>query len=129
MCKELDQRKSIHLVLNDSRLERQITQFLKDYAFNIRISNHISKFLREPLSRAPACLITSLELSEGDGMDLIKRVRSNGLSIPVIVIATEDGNVYSAVKALQAGAADFIQQPIMKKDFIERVDKVIKKLQ
>ena len=126
MCKDSDQRSSIHLVLNNSKLESEITQFLKNYASNVKISNHISKFLSEPLSQAPACLITSLDLTEGDGISLIKRVRSNGLSIPVIVIATKDDNVYSAVKALQAGAADFIQQPIIKRDFIERIDKVIK---
>jgi FixJ family two-component response regulator len=126
MCKDSDQRSSIHLVLNNSKLESEITQFLKNYASNVKISNHISEFLSEPLSQAPACLITSLDLTEGDGISLIKRVQSNGLSIPVIVIATRDDNVYSAVKAIQAGAADFIQQPIIKRDFIERVDKVIK---
>ena len=55
-------------------------------------------------------------------------MHSNGLSIPVIVVATGDENVYSAVKVLQAGAADYIQQPIMERDFIERVDKVVRKL-
>jgi FixJ family two-component response regulator len=54
-------------------------------------------------------------------------VRSNGLSIPVVVVATADDDVYSAVKAMQAGAADFIQRPIMERDFIERIDKIVNK--
>ena len=127
MVVESEQGKSIHLVLNDSKLERQLTNFLKDYSYNIQSSNHINKFLSQPLSQAPTCLITSLDLTEQDGMSLIKRMRTNGLSIPVIVIATQDDSVYSAVKALQAGAADFIEQPINKSEFIKRIDKVVKK--
>ena len=126
MCNYLDDNKSIHLVLNDIKLEHEIKHFLRDYASDVRSSKHINKFLNEPLSQAPACLITSLKLSKPDGMSLIKRMQSNGLSIPVIVIATEDDSVYSAVKALQAGAADFIQQPIEKRDFISRLDRVVK---
>jgi two-component system response regulator FixJ len=127
MSKELEQEKYIHLVLHDRKLENQLTKFLHDYSSNLKVFNHISKFLDEPLSQAPACLITSLDLSEGDGLNLIKRVRSNGLSIPVVVVATADDDVYSAVKAMQAGAADFIQRPIMERDFIERIDKIVNK--
>ena len=126
MC---DENKSIHLVLDDNELEDKILKFLKNYAKNIKTFNHVNKFLNEPLSSTPACLITSLDLSQGDGVNLIKRVQSNGLSIPVVVIATDDDNVYSAVKAMQAGAADFILQPIVERDFVERIDKIIKSLE
>ncbi len=126
MDNELTQGKSIHLVLHDNKLQSQLVQFLKSYASNIKTFKHVKNFLSEPLSQAPACLITSLNFADEDGIDLIKRVGSNGLSIPVIVIATEDENVYKAVKVLQRGAADYIQQPIMERDFIERVDKVVR---
>ncbi len=127
VSRKLEQGRNIHLVIHDSKLENQLTKFLQNYASNIKVFDHINKFLDEPLSQAPACLITSLDLSEGDGKSLIKRVRSNGLSIPVVVVATDDDNVYSAVKAMHAGAADFIQQPIMERDFVERIDKIVKK--
>lgn len=126
MVSELSQGKSIHLVLHDNKLQSQLVKFLKSYASNIKTFNHVNNFLSEPLSQAPSCLITSLNCADEDGIDLIKRVRSNGLSIPVIVIATEDENIYKAVKVLQRGAADYIEQPIMERDFIERVDKVVK---
>jgi|GEM_PF-5093608 len=124
------QEKSIHLVLHDNQLQNQLVKFLKSYASNIKTFNHVNKFLSEPLSQAPSCLITSLhftKVTNENGVDLIKRVRTNGLSIPVIIVATEDENVYSAVKVLQRGAADYIQQPIMERDFIERVDKVVRR--
>ena len=122
------QDKWIYLVLHDNKLQSQLVKFLSNYASNVKTFNHVNKFLSEPLSQAPSCLITTLNITEEDGIDLIKRVRTNGLSIPVIVVATEDANVYSAVKVLQKGAADYIEQPIMERDFIERVDKVVRQI-
>ena len=118
--------KSVYLVMRDDELKSQLVEFLKCYASKIKTFNHANKFLSQPLSQAPSCLITSSSLVNKDGVDLIKRVNSNGLSIPIIIVATEDDNVYSAVKVLQRGAADYIQQPIMERDFIERVDRAVK---
>ncbi len=124
---ESDQNKTIHILLNDTELLNQITRFLRNYALGVKTFRHISKFLDMPLYQAPSCLITSLDAPVDDGVSLIKRVQSKGLSIPVIVIATESDDVYSAVKAIQAGAADFITRPILEEDFLDRVDQVIKK--
>ena len=127
MDDEFDPDKPIHILLRDSELLHEITRFLRNYAANIKTFRHINKFMEMPLSDAPSCLITTLDSSDEHGVSLIKRVQSKGLSIPVIVVATEDDNVYSAVKAMQAGAADFINRPIIERDFIDRLDQVVKK--
>lgn len=118
---------SVYFVVHDIELLSQLVRFLGNYAANIKTFPHINNLLMEPLSNAPSCLITSISAKafESD-LDVIRRVRSHGLSIPVVVVATQDEDVYSAVKAIQAGAADYIQQPILERDFIERIDKVIR---
>ena len=54
-------------------------------------------------------------------------MREHGLSTPVIVLADGDNSVNTAVKAIQAGASDFIEKPIIERDFLERVQKVLEK--
>jgi FixJ family two-component response regulator len=128
MNNKSDQNKTIHVLSNDTELLNQITRFLRNYATDVKTFRHISKFLDMPLYQAPSCLITSLYAPiDNDGVNLIKQVQSKGLLIPVIVIATESDDVYSAVKAIQAGAADFITRPILEENFLDRVDQVIKK--
>ncbi len=118
---------SVYFVVRDIELLNQLVRYLGNYAANIKTFPHINKLLMEPLSNAPSCLVTSISTNAFDSdLDVIRRVRSHGLSIPVVVVATQDENVYSAVKAIQAGAADYIQQPILERDFIERIDKVIR---
>lgn len=127
MTWNLTQQKPVHLVLEDSKLQTQLISALKRVTKEIKSFNNVEEFLSEPLSKAPACLITELALSDIDGVSLIKRMREHGLSTPVIVIASKDDGVYSAVQAIQAGAADFIEQPIVERDFIERVKKALDK--
>ena len=125
MIWELTQKRPVHLVLEDDALQIQLTGILEKFTKNIKSFNKVEDFLSEPLSRAPVFLITELDLSDTDGVTLIKLIRRQGLSMPVFVIASKDDGVYSAVKAIQAGAADFIEQPIVERDLIERINNVL----
>ena len=90
-----------------------------------KIYYNAEDFLSEPLAKAPICLITELAMPDTDGITLIKLIREQGLSTPIIVIANKNDGVYSAVQAIQAGANDFIEQPIVERDFIERINNVL----
>lgn len=125
MIWELTQKRPVHLVLEDDALQIQLTGILEKFTKNIKSFNKVEDFLSEPLSRAPVFLITELDLSDTDGVTLIKLIRRQGLSMPVFVIASKDDGVYSAVQAIQAGAADFIEQPIVERDLIERINNVL----
>src|SRR5690606_33977976 len=57
-----------------------------------------------------AVLITDLRMPDMSGVDLIKRLRSESITIPAIVI-TGHGDVPMAVEAMKAGAIDFLEKP------------------
>lgn len=117
----------IHLILEDDDLEQQLSSLLENLSENVKSFKHIDSFLSEPLSEAPACLITEINLSGIDGITLIKKMREHGLSTPVIVVTNFTDGVGLAVQAIQAGAADCIEKPIVERDFLERVSIVLKK--
>ena len=55
--------------------------------------------------------LTDMRLPDGDGLELVEWMQSQGLNTPVAVI-TAHGNVETAVKALKVGAFDFISKPL-----------------
>jgi two-component system response regulator PilR (NtrC family) len=55
--------------------------------------------------------LTDMRLPDGDGIDLIEHIATNHPSLPVAMI-TAHGNVDSAIRALKAGAFDFISKPV-----------------
>jgi two-component system response regulator FixJ len=58
----------------------------------------------------PACIITDILMPEMDGLEFQKRLAEERIGVPVIVI-TGHGDVPLAVRAMKAGAADFIEKP------------------
>ncbi|HXK16196.1 MAG TPA: sigma-54 dependent transcriptional regulator, partial [Polyangiaceae bacterium] len=60
---------------------------------------------------APALLITDLRMPQMDGLELLGKVRAQNPSLPGIVL-TAAGDVSTAVRAMRAGAADYLTKPI-----------------
>ena len=56
-------------------------------------------------------VVTAMNLPEADGMEVLRRVKSQKQGIPVVVL-TSQGSVKRAVEAMQAGAADFLLKPV-----------------
>ncbi|MDD9816971.1 MAG: sigma-54 dependent transcriptional regulator [Gammaproteobacteria bacterium] len=61
--------------------------------------------------QSPRLCLTDMRLPDGDGLELVKFAQKRHPGIPIIVI-TAHGNVESAVRALKAGAFDFIGKPV-----------------
>jgi two-component system response regulator FixJ len=66
------------------------------------------------------CLILDVRLRSGSGLDLQDRLRQRKATLPIIVM-TGYGNVPTSVRALKAGAIDFLQKPVPPKLLLERV--------
>lgn len=125
MIWKLRKRKPIHLIIHDEDTRNHITQLLKNISVEVKTFDNAKAFLTEPISETPACLITEVKLDNSDGITFIRQMREHGLSTPVVVLADGDNSVNTAVKAIQAGATDFIEKPIVERDFIERVQSII----
>ena len=73
----------------------------------------------------PDLFILDIEMPEMDGYELARRVRAAGHTAPIIFL-TGNAHKDSVVKALQAGAADFIIKPVTRSQLLERIGKYIK---
>jgi len=65
-------------------------------------------------------LITDLKLPEMDGIDLMRHVQRMAPYVPVLIV-TGYGDIPTAVEAIKAGAADFIEKPLDKQSFVRKV--------
>ncbi len=68
----------------------------------------------------PGCLLLDVRLRQSNGLDLQDDLRRRKATLPIIVL-TGHGNVPTSVRALKAGAVDFLQKPTPPKVLLERV--------
>ena len=74
--------------------------------------------------RHVACLIVELLLPGMSGLELLRRLRSAGSDVPVILLADES-DVPTAVAAIREGATDFIEKPYVDVAVLKQVQKLL----
>ncbi|MFN0302239.1 MAG: response regulator transcription factor [Burkholderiales bacterium] len=82
-------------------------------------------FLASADLAAGDCLVADVRMPGISGLELQEHLRSNGVRLPVIII-TGHGDVAMAVRAMKAGAADFIEKPFNGQMFLETVHRVLR---
>ncbi len=81
-----------------------------------RVRDCLAHLLAEPCD----LLITDVRMPEGNGIDLLQEVREHLPWLPVLIV-TGYGDVPMAVRAMKAGAADFIEKPLDRDSFLSAV--------
>lgn len=71
-------------------------------------------------SAVPGCLITEVELPGMSGLDLLRLLRTGGVTPPIILLG-EEADVRAAVTAMREGAVDFIEKPHADMAILRRV--------
>ncbi len=72
----------------------------------------------------PGCLVTDVRMPGLSGLDLQAELKRRGIDLPVIVV-TGHGDVPMAVRAMKAGAFDFVEKPFNDQALLDRVQKAV----
>jgi FixJ family two-component response regulator len=84
------------------------------------------EFLAHPRVDAPSCLVLDVQLPGLSGLDLQKRMAEVNLEIPIVFI-TGHGDIPMSVRAMKAGAVEFLTKPPADRDLLEAIQQAIKR--
>lgn len=82
------------------------------------------EFLKAVDIKAPGCLVVDLRMPGGTGLDLQQHLSSAGSRLPVIFL-TAYADIPTSVRAMKAGATDFITKPFANQDLLDAVEHAI----
>jgi FixJ family two-component response regulator len=108
---------TVHLVDDDPSVLRALSRFLNAKGYEVRPFASAQEFLDRHDSAVPGCAILDLAMPGLDGLRLQQILVTGGLQRPVIFL-TGTGDIPASVRAMRAGAIDFLTKPARKEDLL-----------
>ncbi|HLK64325.1 MAG TPA: response regulator [Bryobacteraceae bacterium] len=111
----------IVFVVDDDPLVRESLQDLLNSAgFTVRTFGSATEFIRSQRPDVAACLILDVELPDLSGLDLQAELVKSGIEIPIVFL-TGYGDIPMSVRAMKAGAVEFLTKPFRKEPLCDAV--------
>jgi FixJ family two-component response regulator len=108
------------LVDDDLNVREAVSNLLSSMGFRVTSFGSAEEFLEYPKPEAPTCLILDLELPNINGLELQQKLAAR--VPPPIIFITGHGDVPSSVRAMKAGAIEFLSKPIGDQELLEAVE-------
>jgi FixJ family two-component response regulator len=116
----------IRIVDDDALVLRSLARLLQSVGYAVRTFSSSQDFLAEYSDGVPGCVVMDLSMPGLDGLELQHALTKRAGAPPVIFISGQ-GSVASSVKAMKAGAVDFLTKPFDERQLIGAVDAAVEK--
>ena len=117
---EAEQR-LVHLVDDDMAIRRSVGFMLKTTGHRVETYESGLDLLKDSAKLDEGCILLDIRMPGMDGLEVQQALQDKGVSLPVIIM-TGHGDVTLAVKAMKAGAVDFIEKPFEKEALLSSLE-------
>ncbi len=115
---------TVYIVEDDAAVRDALAQLLEGRRFRVKLFENAERFLEACEPGQAGCLLLDLRLPGMSGIELQGALAARGVDLPVIFL-TGHGDVPSSVRALRAGAVDFLQKPADSRILLARVGEAL----
>ena len=116
----------VFLVDDDVSVRQSITNLLRSVGLTVHAFASAQEFLSGQRPDAPGCLILDVRLPGVSGLDLQQELMDANIEIPIVFI-TGYGDIPMSVKAMKAGAAEFLTKPFRDQDLLDAIQQAIER--
>jgi two-component system response regulator FixJ len=109
----MSDKRVVHIVDDEDAIRRAAGFMLKTSGFAVESWPSGVAFLKEVRHAAEGCILLDVRMPEMDGLEVQQALIDRGITMPVIIL-TGHGDVTIAVRAMKAGAVDFLEKPFEK---------------
>lgn len=114
------------LVEDDPQLSQMLTRLLQDVGYDVRTARDGHTGLHLALTADPDIVVLDRRLPDGDGIDVLVRMRAGGLTAPVLVL-TAYATTADRVAGLDAGAEDYLVKPFEIEELLARLRALLRR--
>ena len=115
---------TIFVVDDDASMREALKNLLRSVGLEVETFENAQEFLSARHSEAPGCLILDVRLPGLSGLDLQRQLAEANVHLPIIFI-TGHGDIQMSVRAIKAGAVEFLTKPFRDQDLLDAVQQAV----
>jgi two-component system, LuxR family, response regulator FixJ len=115
---------TVFVVDDDQAVRKSLDVLIRSVGLKVETYESAQSFLAGCDPERPGCLVLDVRMPGMSGLELQKTLKEQGIGLPVIMI-TGHGDVPIAVRAMKAGAVEFIEKPFSKQLLLEHIHEAI----
>ena len=116
----------VFVVDDDEGMRQSLKNLIGSVGLQVKVFASAQEFLRSRLTDVPGCLVLDVRLPGLSGLDLQKRMAEAGMEIPIIFI-TGHGDIPMTVRAMKAGAVEFLTKPFRDQDLLDAIQQALER--
>ena len=118
------ERPTVFIVDDDSSVLRSLERLFQVEGYAVEGFAHPRQMLEREPWQGPGCVVMDLRMPELNGLELQQELRQAGWKLPIVFISGH-GDVPAAVKAMKAGAVDFLPKPFSTTELLAAVERAL----
>jgi len=111
---------TVYLLDDEPGMVKAVTRLLRARGFEVQGFTTPSSFLDAYRPGSDSCLVLDVAMPELDGLHLQRRLTHDGILLPIVFL-TAHGDIPMSVRAMKAGAVDFLTKPVKDTDLLRAV--------
>jgi len=116
----------VYVVDDDASVREALGNLLRSVGLRVQLFGSAPEFLQSKLADVPSCLILDIRLPRVSGLDFQAELAKADIRIPIIFM-TGHGDIPMTVRAMKAGAVDFLTKPFRDQDMLDAVTTAIER--
>ncbi|MBY5705753.1 response regulator transcription factor [Rhizobium leguminosarum] len=120
MSQALPEQAVVHIVDDDESLRYTLCRLMKSVGLQAKAYGTVNEFTDQRVNDGPGCLVLDVRLPGISGIEFQGQLTGLGIFLPVILM-TGHGDIPMSVRAMKAGAVDFLPKPFRDQDMLDAV--------
>jgi FixJ family two-component response regulator len=117
---------TVFVVDDDAPMRESLMNLIRSVGLRAELFASAREFLRSKHPDVPSCLVLDVRLPGLSGLDLQRRTTEAGMEIPIIFI-TGHGDIPMSVRAMKAGAVEFLTKPFRDQDLLDAIEQALER--
>jgi FixJ family two-component response regulator len=120
------QKATVFVVDDDVVVREALGSLIRSVGLGVQLFGSAQEFLNAPRPDALACLVLDVRMPGLSGLDCQRQLAAAGFSIPIIFMSGH-GDIPMSVRAMKAGAVDFLTKPFRDQDLLDAIQQALER--